>query len=71
MKKWYESKAIVGSLVLAVALIKSLYGVELLSNDEITFLGSNIETVVTGILGIVALATSIYGRVTAKGKIEL
>lgn len=38
MKKWYESKTIVATLVLAVALLKTLTGVELLSNDEITFL---------------------------------
>ena len=71
MKKWYESKTIVATLVLAVALLKTLTGVELLSNDEITFLWANVETVVTGILGLIALFTSIYGRVTAKGKIEL
>lgn len=71
MKKWYESKTIVATLVLAVALLKTLTGVELLSNDEITFLWANVETVVTGIFGLIALFTSIYGRVTAKGKIEL
>jgi len=71
MKKWYASKSIIGTLILFVALLKSMTGVEILSHDEIVFLGTNIETVVTGILGLIALATSIYGRVTAKGKIEL
>lgn len=71
MKKWYTSKTIVSTLILAIALLKSLSGVELLSNDEIVALGTTVETVVTGIFGLIAIATAIHGRVTAKGKITL
>ncbi len=71
MKKWYESKAIIGTLILFVALLKSMTGVEILGSEEITLLGNNIEAVVTGVLALIGLFTSIYGRFTAKGKIEL
>ena len=71
MKQRYKSKTIVGTLVLAVALLKTITGVELLSNDEIAFLGGNVETVVTGLIALVSTITAIYGRVTAKEEINL
>lgn len=71
MKKWYASKTIIGTLILFVALLKSMTGVEILGSEEITLLGNNIEAVVTGVLALIAAITAIYGRVFAKDKIVL
>lgn len=71
MKKWYQSQTIVSTLLLAVALGKSLLGVDLISNDEIQTIGTSIETIITWVIGLITLATAIYGRFKAKDKVSL
>lgn len=70
-KAWYKSETIVAILLLAIALIKSLSWVELLSNDEIIALGATIETIATAVFWLIAMGVAIHGRITATKNINL
>ena len=68
-KPWWQSKTIWGAIITIVALILSLFGVQI---DEQTkqVLVNEFVAAATAIGGIVGAVLSIYGRIKAEKRIK-
>lgn len=67
-KQWWKSTTIQGQIVVAIGLIlsvlKALYGIDLLGQDELS-------TAVTAGLTLFGIAMGVYGRIKATKLISL
>ncbi len=63
-KAWYMSKTVWGGLVAMAALIAGIFGHPITADTQ-NIIVDNMETIVTGVVGIAGAAMAIYGRVKA------
>ena len=61
-KVWYKSKTIISGLASFLMMLVHIFDLDI---DE-----GLITELLTGIAGVVSVATTIYGRITAKAVIE-
>lgn len=60
-KKWWESKTVLSSLVVVLATIADMAGVQIDLADQAAIVDL-VFAIITGVAGLIA----IYGRITAK-----
>ena len=63
-KKWWESKTVLSSLVVVLATIAGMAGVQIDLADQAAIVDL-VFAIITGVAGLIA----IYGRITAKATI--
>lgn len=68
-KKWYLSKTIWGGLSMAVGVALRYAGYEI-SNEDLNSAVDGILAALSGVLEVVGLIMTIYGRVKATTKIK-
>ena len=64
MKKWYQSKTILASLMTAITIIVGMFAPQL--SAKLTLESSGIVETVAAISGVVGTALAIYGRLVSK-----
>ena len=69
-KPFFQSKTIVGAVMMAVSLALQFYQVEA-SSDDLAKAGVDLTNAVEGVIGFVGFILTIWGRVTAKAPIKL
>ena len=68
-KPWWQSKTIWGALITIIALILSLFGVQIDEQTKQVLINESVA-LATAIAGIVGAVLSIYGRIKAKQRIK-
>ena len=68
-KPWWQSKTIWGALITIIALILSLFGVQIDEQTKQVLINESVA-LATAVAGIVGAVLSIYGRIKAKQRIK-
>jgi len=66
----FSSKTIIGSLIALAAMVKMIWGVEI-SDETITTVLGDLDSIVNTVLAVVSTVMVIYGRFTAKSAIHV
>jgi hypothetical protein len=64
-KAWYQSKTVIGGILAVLATIAGAFGFTVVEADQVALV-DNLAAVGTAVGGLLA----IYGRITAKTKIQ-
>lgn len=68
-KPFFQSKTIVGAVMMAVSLALQFYQVDA-STDELAKAGVDLTNAIEGVVGFVGFVMVIWGRLTAKAPIK-
>lgn len=68
-KKWYQSKAIWGSLTVIISLIAAALGFDI-PKEEINGIVDQVFNLVPEIAALVGSLVAIYGRIVAEHKVQ-
>lgn len=69
-KPFYQSKTIVGAVMMAISLVLQFYQVDA-SADELAKATADLTAAVQGVVGFVGFVLVIYGRAKARQSIKL